>query len=235
MDEHKTDTIPAPPHDDVRFVGDVGPLFEALAKAQGEFPAIEKTNTAEVKKEGRLLYTNEYAPLDVIIAACRPALAKHGLSVAQFPTGSDLVTVLAHGAGRIEARCQLPNWETSQQLGGVVTYLRRYTLLAVLGVFPGGEDDDSNQASGQQATITQRQRPPQVAARPAPKEAPAPAQGAVTAQTKSRAWDLAQKAGFNTAELEEFSKKHQCGALGGLSELNGLRLVGELEKLQVSQ
>lgn len=227
------DEVQSPAIRDVVFVGEVGPLFEALAKAQGEFPAIEKTNTAEVKKEGRLLYTNEYAPLDVIIAALRPALAKHGLSVCQFPTGADLVTVLAHGAARIESRCSLPGWETSQQLGGVVTYLRRYTLLAALGVFPGGEDDDANQASGQQATISHRPRATPPVTRPAAKNDSSPAQGAISAQTKTKVWDLAQKAGFSTAELEEFSKKHGLGALGGLSENNGLTLAGKLAELQV--
>jgi hypothetical protein len=54
-------------------------------------------------------------------------------------------------------------------------------------------------------------------------------------ETKARVKELAQQAGLTMAELDEFSKKNQCGALGGLSELNALRLVDELGKLEVKR
>lgn len=228
------------PRQDVKIVGEpaeVAALFLALAKAQGEFLPVVKDSTAKVAMKAGGQYTFDYAGLDVIISATQPALTKYELAFFQAPTegGNALLSVLAHGSARIEAVSPITGWDTPQEFGSAITYAKRYARTSILSVFPSGEDDDGAKAGGHQATITQRQSPPQVAARPATKEAPAPAQGAVTAQTKSRAWDLAQKAGFNTADLEEFSKKHQCGALGGLSELNGLRLVSELEALQVQK
>ncbi len=225
--------------EDVRFVGDVGQLFEALAKAQAIFATIKADSTAIVEgKDGKKGYTFDYAGLDVVLAAVRPGLTAHGLAVCQMFSGNgeELLTILAHGpsGGRVEVKCVLPAWNRVQELGSSLTYLKRYQLLGLLGVAPT-EDDDGNEASGNQATVKPRERATPPTTRPAPKDAPGPAQGAVTPETKARVWDLAKQAGFNSADLETFSKKNQCGALGGLSELNALRLVDELGKLQVQQ
>ena len=234
----QSDTIPAPAiREDVRFVGEpsaLGDLFFALSKAQSEFAPIEKGSTAEVKMKAGGSYTFDFAGLDVVIAATRPALNKHGLALMQFPNGNELMTVLAGANGaRIESRCFLTEWASPQDFGGVVTYFRRYCWLSIVGAFPAGEDDDSNQASGNQAQVSPRNRqsPPVVR-----RDGPSQNSGAATSATIQRAVALSKAAGHKgKADLEAFSRKEGCGDLDGQTEVNALRLVAALEALQVQR
>jgi len=216
-----------------RFVGEVGPLFEALAKAQAEFVPMERDSEVgfQSAKGGR---TFRYASLAEVLDSVRPALNKHGIALLQPFDGNEVVSMLCFGAARFEVSVILPEWKGVQELGSALTYVKRYQLKSLLGV-NDGEDDDGNAAdgTGRQPEPRTRANPP--ANRPAPKEAQAPVNGAITAPTKTKVWDLALKAGFSTAELEEFSKKHGLGALGGLSEQNGLTLAGKLQELQVQK
>lgn len=225
--------------EDVKFVGDsaqLGALFLALAKAQGEFLPLGKEATAEVKsKEGKFLYNFDYCPLDAVIAATQPALTAHGLAFMQLSNGDYLLTILAHGEARIESRIGLLKWEKPQELGAMLTYFKRYARLGMLSVFPAGEDDDGNAASGNQAAIKPRQAPPAVAGRSAPKDAPQVNPDAAKADTKRLISSLSTKAGHRGVdELDEFSRKAGCGPLEGITEINALRLKRELEELQAS-
>ena len=215
--------------DDVRFVGELtalGELFDALAKAQGEFQPIVKDSTAKVQMKSGGSYNFDYAGLDVVIAATQPALSKHGLALIQLISNDEVVTVLGKGAARIECRVALAQWGTYQEYGSAITYVKRYARLSMLGVFPQGADDDGAAASGHTAQITPRDKPPQVKS---------PVAGAITPETRDRVWKLAQKAGFTKDDLDAFSKKQGLGALGGLSELNALTLIDRLQSLEVPQ
>lgn len=213
----------------VRFVGDVGPLFVALSQAQGEFATIVKDSTATVPgKEGKQGYAFDYAGLDVVIAAVRPALARNGLAIAQVfsARGEEdiLTTVLAHGAGRIEADCVLPKWTKVQELGSGLTYLKRYQLLGLLGVAPS-DDDDGGQASQNQAVITPRTRATPPAAKPKavePASVPADLTSAIVAASKA--------AGHKSlADLADFSDKHGFGILKQQTEAQARGLLAALE------
>ena len=80
----------------------IAQLTEALARAQGSFPAVQKSG-----KNAHL--NNAYATLDDIIAAVRAPLAKNGLSVVQplssIEDGLVLETVLMHASGEWLASC----------------------------------------------------------------------------------------------------------------------------------
>lgn len=234
------DTQPAPPSD-VRFIGepqDLANLFLALAEAQGEFLPVLKDSTAKVAMKAGGQYTFDYAGLDVVIAATRPALTKYKLALLQMPIsgGNELLTVLAHGAARIESVSPLFKWDLPQEFGSAITYAKRYARLGILSVFPAGEDEDGSIASGHKSTVTTRVRaePPAVRSSAAP--VPTPHPDAVTKETADKVLALARKAGFKgKAELDEFSKKHQCGPLDGQTEINALRLHVALESLQVQR
>ncbi len=144
-------------------------LNGALAAAQGEFPPIGRDQTADT---GR--YSYGYASLAAIIAAVRPALAQHGLAIVQrleAPAGvPSLRTELRHDGGGVLAGSiplfllqQQP--ETPQQLGSLLTYLRRYALVSMLGIAPDMDDDGTAVAK------------PPASARPTP---PAPDAGGFT-------------------------------------------------------
>jgi hypothetical protein len=116
-------------------------LFAALAKAQSE---MENANP----ETSNTFFKSKYADLAAIIKASRPALTKHGLSIAQpiimedgFPI---LITVLAHASGQwIESRIKINPPKTDiQAFGSCVTYLRRYCIAALCGIAAGENDDD---------------------------------------------------------------------------------------------
>jgi hypothetical protein len=140
---------------------------------------------------------NKYASLGSVIEAARPVLKAHGLSVSQFAEGSDgyvsVTTVLAHESGEwMRSTISLPLVDEkgksgAQVAGSIITYLRRYALAAVLGMY-ADEDTDGN---APQATPQRRQR---VAASkqvetPA-QDAPAPYNGAQGAPhwTETQNW-----------------------------------------------
>jgi hypothetical protein len=167
----------------VRFVGEPGPFFEDFAKAQSEFEAVKKN--ADVNTG---TYGYSYAPLENLLAATRPALNRHGLSLLQpmagkaNGTGHELQTWIAHRSGaRLVMETDIPRTDKIQALGSSITYLRRYTVQSVLGI-NGEDDDDGNAADGNSPDIKKRgpasTRAPQPSAappRPAP-NAEAPAQ-----------------------------------------------------------
>jgi ERF superfamily len=131
----------------------VAELNAALAAAQGEFPPIQRDKTVTVQTRDRGSYTFSYAPLDAILAACRPVLARHGLALVQLLEGDGdhggaIRTELRHASGAVVGSTfPLPSVPaTPQQLGSMLTYLRRYTIVALLGI-AAEEDDDAGQAA----------------------------------------------------------------------------------------
>lgn len=216
------------PPQTIRFVGDVGPLFEALAKAQAEFAEMERD--AEVKFEDKRGGKRDfkYASLAEVLASVRPALNKHGLAILQPFDGDKVVTLLALGASRIEVDTALPAWNNVQDMGSALTYIKRYQLKSLLGV-NDGEDDDGNAASGTGKTPEPRPRasatPPVVKpAEPKPTGYEGP-----TDDTKERIRELAKGIGFKNTELQDFSIKHGCGPLDKLNQAKSDVLVKMLE------
>lgn len=88
-------------------------------------------------------------------------MASNGLAVVQMPeTMGDrnyLVTTLAHSSGEwMRSRWQITATKNDpQSLGSALTYFRRYSLCAAVGITAENEDDDGNAASTPPAT-TQR-------------------------------------------------------------------------------
>lgn len=124
-------------------------LNAALVAAQSEFPPIERSKTVEVKTREQGRYSFSYAPLDEILGKTRPILNKHGLALSQQLTDKGLRTELRHvGGARVGGSFPLPHTPaTAQQLGSLLTYLRRYTITALLGI-AAEDDDDAGQARG---------------------------------------------------------------------------------------
>lgn len=127
-----------------------GAIYGALSKAQAEFPAIPRTKEVTVRSD-KGSYKFKYAPLETILDAVRPALAKNGLAVfhrIETNGKNELVAVLAHESGEIiESRMPLALSGKMQEQGSELTYKKRYTIQSVLGV-SSDEDDDANAADG---------------------------------------------------------------------------------------
>lgn len=144
-------------------------LFAALAKAQAEFPAIPKNRTGRIrpKDQSKQGYEFKYADLEAIIAATRPALTAHGISVIQVVRDARLVTILAHESGEsIESSLPLGNPGQNVDLkvyGSDMSYLRRYGYQSMVCV--ASDDDLDAEGEGDGAGNSQ-QRPAQQPQRP---------------------------------------------------------------------
>ena len=123
-------------------------LNKALAAFQAELPHVAKGNTADTGS-----YRYDYADIEDVFGTVLPRLGKHGLAFTAVVTIRDdgqrvLDYALVHASGEERGGCYpLPGQATAQQMGSAITYARRYSLLAVTGVAPGGEDDDGKAAS----------------------------------------------------------------------------------------
>lgn len=120
-------------------------LTEALAAFQSELPSVAKNGENPH-------FRSQFATLEDISAKVLPLLAKHGLAWTACPditdTGMTLKYALRHVLGEsIEGAYPLGAVNAQpQQIGSAITYARRYALLAVTGVAPGGDDDDAEGA-----------------------------------------------------------------------------------------
>lgn len=121
-------------------------IAKALAKFQADIkdPARDKDNP---------YFKSKYVALDGLLDAVRPVLATNGLSFIQSPVsnGQDMgvTTLLMHDSGEwIESDpFVLHAVKNDPQAGGsAITYARRYSLSAVLGV-AWDDDDDANIAT----------------------------------------------------------------------------------------
>lgn len=128
-------------------------LFTALAKAQSEMQAAGLTSENPYFK-------SKYADLAEIVKASRPALARNGLSVLQQILQNEdgqniLHTILAHSSGQwIETRMRiLPSKPDVQSLASYITYLRRHSYAAIVGVVVSSNEDDD----GEMAVYDQRE------------------------------------------------------------------------------
>tara|TARA_R110000851_G_scaffold227068_2_gene379908 strand:- start:652 stop:1377 length:726 start_codon:yes stop_codon:yes gene_type:complete len=121
-------------------------LATALSKAQG---IIQNPN----KDAANPFFKSKYADLADVLNVVRPAFAECGLSVVQLPHNVDgnigLTTRLMHCSGQwLEDSIDIPfqGKNVAQEVGAAITYLRRYALAAVAGVFQ--EDNDGNLGKG---------------------------------------------------------------------------------------
>lgn len=120
---------------------DINELLTALSKAQAEMDTAGLTNVNP-------FFKSKYADLAEIVKSSRPALTRHGLSVIQYieqnEQGSILVSMLGHASGQyITSQMPITPAKTDvQSLGSYITYLRRYSYAALVGVVVCDEDDD---------------------------------------------------------------------------------------------
>jgi hypothetical protein len=161
LEQHKPSQVADPR---VPFKSEtIGKLAEALARAQSEI-------TNALKDKDNPFFKSTYADLASVWDACRDPLTKSGLSVVQ-PLSMDsngrmiLTTLLMHSSGEWISSVVpvVPVKQDPQSVGSAITYMRRFSLSALVGVAPSekpteddvDDDDDGNAASG-------RNSPPRV-------------------------------------------------------------------------
>ncbi len=121
----------------------ISELMAALAKAQGEMrPAIKDSANPH--------FRSKFADLASVWDACREPLSRNGLAIVQSVVNRDgeqyLETTLGHASGQwISSEMRLPIQKPGpQELGSCLSYCRRYSLAAIVGVYQ--DDDDGEHA-----------------------------------------------------------------------------------------
>ena len=124
-------------------------LAKALSAFQSEVQ--NPKNTAD-----NPFFKSKYAPLNDVLNLARPLLSKHGLSVLQSPAGDGtnivIASILMHASGEWiepEPLVLKADKATAQGAGSAITYGRRYSLSAMLGI-SSEDDDDGNGAEPKQ-------------------------------------------------------------------------------------
>ena len=126
----------------------INELAKALAVAQGAMESAKRD-----KKNDHFNY--KYADLAACLEVCREPISKNGLAVIQIPSYYDpatkkikVATMLCHSSGQyvkgeLEIIVKNPD---AQGIGSAITYARRYSLCAMVGI--AQDDDDANTSCG---------------------------------------------------------------------------------------
>lgn len=126
-------------------------IVKALFEFQQSVPAIKKES-----KAGQGNFTYKYGSLPHIIEVIKPHLKKAGLCYSQpisYREGAQFIYTTLYdtkSGEKIESKMLLPDVEFKgmnvvQSGGAVITYVRRYALMSLLGLV---SEDDDNDAQG---------------------------------------------------------------------------------------
>lgn len=196
----------------------LGRLGAALSKAQGAMGTAKKDGEAEIVSQ-KGTYRYNYADLASVWDAVRKHLADNELSIVQQVHNDTksvtVTTTLLHSSGEfIRDRCWLPVSDMRpQSVGSAITYARRYSMSALVGV--ATEDDDGAAGVAAAAKQTARQTPPKRPEQPAQEAQPAqtqpqsgpPDQRAAIKAMVSRMWKEAKTAGVSVEAWEAWSEQ----------------------------
>jgi len=129
--------------------------IQNLAKALLKFQAM----AIKVGKEAsNPFFKSKYASLSNILDTIAKPLSDCGLSFTQMPDGKNLTTLLIHAESGewIESTYEMPIKETNnpQAHGSSITYAKRYSLCAILGLnVDDSADDDGELATDHTASL----------------------------------------------------------------------------------
>lgn len=192
----------------------IAKIAEALSKAQGEMVQPEKNKTVTVKSE-KGNYSFEYADYNAIVEAVRKPLSNHGIAFTHLiePQGPGLVllTRLVHSSGEyLESFYPLPRSLNPKDLGGAITYGKRYCLSAMTGC---AADDDADAEPENVTDLkdrpSKRSKPP---AGPVDQNPPIgkpgdPQKPLLSAAQLARLFAIADERGWTQDQVKDFMKR----------------------------
>ena len=122
-------------------------IHQALFQAQAAMPDIQKNALNPHFK-------NRYVTLEELLDKVLPVLHEHDILLTQFVSNVDgapalttRFTFVGEGGGFVEDIAPLVlDKHTPQAVGSAITYMRRYALMAALGL-TADEDDDAEAAT----------------------------------------------------------------------------------------
>lgn len=127
-----------------------------------KFLAAQKAMPKLTKDGENPHYKSSFITLDNLLAHVLPVLNEHGLMMSQGVTTRSgvpaLKTMITDGADTLETTMLLMTKTSDPQgQGSAITYARRYSLMAMLGL-SAGEDDDGEKAQSAEYAEAERAR-----------------------------------------------------------------------------
>ena len=187
-------------------------LYAGLAQFQSQCPAIKKDTEAGTK------FKYKYGSLPHVLEQIKPHMAAAGLGftqpilIEQNPEGERVEvirTILFHVEDEktIESVIELPDFKfdqmnVMQSKGSIITYLRRYAIMSVLGIV-AEEDDNDAQGDGKKVS----KKPAAKGSAPASKAAEKPYLNPEPKET----WLKAVKYLADGGNIGEIKKKYRLG------------------------
>lgn len=114
----------------------------------------QKQNVSIQKGKQNPHFKNKYADINEVLDKVKPALNELGVVILQVPEESGLRTILhdTESGTQVEGVLEFVQRADAQKLGSNITYNRRYSLIAMLGL--EDDDDDGNQAATEKPKMT---------------------------------------------------------------------------------
>lgn len=132
-------------------------IASAMVKAWGELENPKHNSTVKVSTKNGGSYTFDYTDLNGIFDEARRVFKEQGISIIQnsyteLVGNTNMVcieTMFLHTSGEWckSLPLKFPSANGMQDFGGQITYMKRYSLSAMLGIATE-KDDDANGASG---------------------------------------------------------------------------------------
>jgi hypothetical protein len=139
---------------------------ESISKISSALLDAQRAITFAAKDAVNPHFKSKYADLPTVIDAVKPALNESGIVFLQMAAPSEpgtlaLTTRLLHVSGEwIESTAVTPLQKHDPQgYGSALTYLRRYSLAAAVGLYQ--DDDDGNAAANEERDPLASFKPPQ--------------------------------------------------------------------------
>ena len=128
---------------------------ESITELNKALANFHKELKQPMKDANNPFFKSKYVPLENVVEAIDDVAPKFGLTYSQDPVTTDdgkvgISTVLLHESGEFieyPPATTKPDKNTPQGVGSALTYMRRYSLRAVLCI-TSDQDDDGNEASG---------------------------------------------------------------------------------------
>jgi hypothetical protein len=136
-------------------------FYDDLIKVQSALESVGKSSSNPHFKK-------KYANLTNILAVVKPALNNNNFFLTQKILIKDssevLKTEITHKSGQVlesEAPLNIADRNNPQKYGSAITYMRRYSLTALLGIEE--EDDDGQKATQQKVPVDRPLNPAEIA------------------------------------------------------------------------
>lgn len=179
-------------------------LLDAKKEYVAALSKVQSTIKPAKKDRENPFFKSHYATLVSVHEACSKALTDNGFAVTQggvHEAGKNyLRTVLHHKGGYSEAYDfpLIEDLSNPQKMGSAVTYARRYSLAAIVGVIVD-EDDD-----GAEASKATEKPAAQNSSRTAPAAQPSGDVRRVTEPMNKRFYAIAKSAGKSDEEIRDY-------------------------------